>query len=797
MLLCVVVSFGTVFCDSADAQQQNVRPVDFNRDIRPILSDRCAACHGPDQSHREADLDVTSVDSLTAERDGHRVVNSEEPSSSLLIERIISQDQDIVMPPADSGKKLKSEEVALLRRWVEEGARWSPHWAYNVPVRDATATATKPAHEWIDALIVRQQKEEGIQPEQIAPSADVVTLIRRTSFDLAGLPPSPEDVVRLKENWSPEIYAAWVDALLASDASAERLTAYWLDLVRFADTCGYHGDQDHNISPYRDWVIDAFSQNMRFDDFTRAQLAGDLLPNSDTDTKIASGYNRMLQTSHEGGVQPREYLAIYGADRVRNVSIVWLGATMGCAQCHDHKYDPYTLKDFYALEAFFADLDEAQHFKVGDNSLPTKRPPELTVLTRRERDVLQQLQTKLAELKQQATREPDNQELAEKIRRLGFEIEDLNASARKTMISVAMAEPRTIRILPRGNWLDDSGEVVEPAVPAFLGSLSGLGRRANRLDLANWLTDPDDGVGLLTARVMVNRFWYLMFGAGLSPSLDDFGGQGIPPAHPALLDSLAVEFVDSGWNVRHLLKEIALTQAYQRSSDPIDGVAAVDPTNQWLTHQSSFRLPAEMVRDNALAVSGLLVRTVGGPSVKPYQPDGYYRHLNFPTRKYSASTDEQQWRRGVYVHWQRQFLHPMLKAFDAPTREECTARRPRSNTPLAALTLMNDPTFVEAARAFADRLLVFDGSGQAADDAERLDEAALLALSRKPDEEERRVLLSLLEMARKDFRSRPDAAAQLVQTGNSAPENESQVELAAWTTVCRALLNLDEATTRY
>ncbi|MCA9058640.1 MAG: PSD1 domain-containing protein, partial [Planctomycetaceae bacterium] len=683
-MLAIFALMSVLFAASASAQDSDsVPPVDFNREIRPILSDRCAACHGPDQQHREADLDVTSLESLTADREGRFIVKAEDASSSLLMERVTSSDPDLQMPPPDSGKELGPEEIALLKRWIDEGARWSPHWAWAAPVRDVEAPAGQPAHTWIDRLVTRRQQEEGYDGSQVAPPADPITLIRRTSFDLTGLPPSSAEVNHLLKDWSPATYERWVDGLLESDACAERLTMYWLDLVRYADTCGYHGDQDHNISPYRDWVIDAFSRNMPFDDFTRAQLAGDLLFNADDDTRTASGYNRMLQTSHEGGVQPKEYLAIYGADRVRNVSSVWLGATMGCAQCHDHKYDPFTMKDFYSLESFFADLDEAQHFKVGDNSLPTKRPPEIKVLTRREREQLAQLEQKRSELQQQAAARPNDEELAGQLTQLGFAIEDLQASARLTMISVGMKEPRTIRILPRGNWLDDSGEVVEPAVPAFLGKLTVDGRRANRLDLANWLVDADQGVGLLTSRVMVNRLWALLFGAGLSPSLDDFGGQGIPPTHPELLNSLAVEFVDRHWDVRHILKQIVLSKAYQRSSEPQPSTLPSDPQNRWLTHQASFRLPAEMIRDNALAVSGLLVRQVGGPSARPYQPVGYYRHLNFPTRTYVASPDEQQWRRGVYMHWQRQFLHPMLKAFDAPTREECTARRPRSNTPLA------------------------------------------------------------------------------------------------------------------
>ncbi|MEK6233941.1 MAG: DUF1549 and DUF1553 domain-containing protein, partial [Planctomycetales bacterium] len=402
----------------------------------------------------------------------------------------------------------------------------------------------------------------------------------------------------------------------------------------------------------------------------------------------------MLQTSHEGGVQAKEYLAIYAADRVRNLSSVWLGGTMGCAQCHDHKYDPYTMKDFYSIAAFFADVDEAQHFKRGSNSLPTARPPEIKVLTKRERGRIAELEKRITE--SQESKPPETARIEESRR----EIARIRKSARTTMITVAIA-PREMRILPRGNWLDDSGPAVTPAVPEFLGVVRRDGSRATRLDLANWLTDSKQGVGGLTARVFANRFWYLFFGTGLSNSLDDFGGQGEPPAHPELLDALAMEFQENDWDVKQLVKRIVMSRAYRQSSLESKAMRVRDPGNRLFVRQSRFRLSAESVRDAALSVSGLLVLDYGGASVKPYQPANYYRHLNFPTRKYSHHTDQRQWRRGVYMHWQRQFLHPMLRAMDAPSREECTAVRPRSNTPLAALTLLNDPTFVEAARAFA------------------------------------------------------------------------------------------------
>ncbi|MDA0587234.1 MAG: PSD1 and planctomycete cytochrome C domain-containing protein [Planctomycetota bacterium] len=785
-------------------------PVDFSRDIRPILSDRCFHCHGPDASKREGELRLDQ-----APKTDRLIVVNGQPEKSLLWERIISADPEMRMPPVESGKPLKPEEIALIRKWIEQSGNWSDHWAFLIPIRTLPATH-EDRRNIVDRLLEERFKAEGVQP---APEADRVTLIRRVSFDLTGLPPTPEEVDTFVNDDSPEAWEKVVDRLLASEAYGERMAVYWLDLVRYADTVGYHGDQDHNSSPYRDWVIDAFIDNMPFDQFTRTQLAGDLLPEAGTDELIATGYNRLLQTSHEGGVQAKEYLAMYAADRVRNLSAVWLGGTLGCAQCHDHKFDPYTTRDFYSMAAFFADIDEVDHLTRGSNSLPTRRMPEIKVHTKRERarlaeltGIIEKTTKELASDDSASDLSPESKtELEQKLASAKAEHAAITKAARLAMITKSV-KPREMRVLPRGDWLNDSGEVVQPSIPHFLGTIDRP-ERATRLDLANWLTNHKGGIGLLTARVFANRFWYLMFGRGLSRSLDDFGGQGEPPTHPRLLDRLAFEFVDSGWNVKSQMKLLAMSDAYRRSSvypaTPSPALRAPSPpeggegtksgvdlktrAEKLFAVQSRSRLPAEMVRDNALAVSGLLVQQIGGASVKPYQPAGYYRHLNFPTRTYSHHTDVRQWRRGLYVHWQRQFLHPMMKAFDGPRREECTAQRAKSNTPLAALTLLNDPTFVEAARAFATRILDAGGSS----DDERLDVAFRLALSRKPDEFESQILTRLLAESRKGFSASKESAQQLVSTGQAPVDNtHSAAELAAWTTVARAILNLNETNTR-
>lgn len=758
--------------------------IDFNRDIRPLLSENCYECHGPDSAAREADLRFDREESAKGDRGGYFVISPGEVDASELVSRITSDDESMRMPPPESKKNLTAKQIDLLKRWIAEGAPWSPAWSYVEPRWWEVPNVTHAdwPRNWIDSFVLARLESEGLSPSE---RADPVTLVRRLSFDLTGLPPSPETVRAYVANPTEDAYEKLVDKLLASPHYGERMAQMWLDLVRFADTVGYHGDQTHNIWPYRDYVIYSFNENMPFDQFTREQLAGDLLPDCTEDQLVASGCNRLLQTSHEGGVQLKEYRAIYLADRVRNVSQVWMGATMGCAQCHDHKYDPYTTRDFYSMGAFFADVDDEDHLLHGADSSPTTRKPEMEVLGIYQRQHLEHLEQQIA-----------NAEAAgdtEQADRLRAEYEKLSADKSLTMYTRAI-KPRIVRVLARGNWQDESGGIVAPAVPEFLGKVKCNGERATRLDLAHWLTNGQGGAGGLTARVMVNRYWALLFGEGLARVLDDFGGQGEAPSHPQLLDNLAVEYLRSGWDTKHVLKLIVLSNAYRQTSAVGTELRKRDPLNILLARQNRFRLPAEMVRDTTLFVSGLLVDEIGGRSVKPFQPAGYYRHLNFPKRKYVQDTGPQQWRRGVYMHWQRQFLHPMLKAFDAPSREECTARRPRSNTALAALVLLNDPNSVEAARAFAAKILARDAE---ATDLERIAYAYYLAVSRTPDDREQQLLCTLLEESRSYYSTNSSAAQNLLHVGMAQIDSDAPgAELAAWTNVSRAILNMSETTTR-
>lgn len=823
------------------ASSATAEEIKFNRDIRPILSDKCFHCHGPDKETREAKLRLDT-------REGALKMDAIVPGDleeSELAYRITATDLDDLMPPPDSHKELSKKEIATLKQWIKEGAKYEGQWIYQAPVKvTPPKVAAGPVHTPIDQFIQARLAKESRKP---AAEAERMRLIRRLSFDLTGLPPTPDEVRAFVSDQRPDAYQQLVNRLLSSPAYGERMAVKWLDLVRYADTVGFHGDQNVSQSPYRDYVINAFNSNMPFDRFTREQLAGDLLPNPTLTQKVASGYNRLNMTTEEGGAQPKEYLAKYAGDRVRNASVVWLGATLGCAECHDHKFDPYTTKDFYSFAAFFADLEEVGKYGA------RRRPPEILVPTDEEQQQLDKLNAELPPLRKTFAQDtPDiakarEQWIAEARATIKAEenkkdktvkskipsnliphlkadkpnkqqldqlaahfrtITPLLESARTklkatedahkkltasipTMPISKTRKPRTMRVLPRGNWMDESGEVVLPAIPAFLGKLDPAegSERLTRLDLANWITSRENP---MAARVFVNNLWHQFFGTGISNVLSDLGNQGEPPSHPELLDWLAIEFMDSGWNVQHMVRLIVESHAYRQSSMPPADIREFDPYNRLLSVQSRRRLSAEMVRDNALQISGLLNPEIGGRSVNPYQPPGYYSQLNFPRRTYKHSTDDNQFRRALYSHWQRTFLHPALMAFDAPAREACTAQRPISNTPLQALVLMNDPSFVEAARHFAQRMIAEGG----ATTEERIRWAYIEALSRTPKRAESDVLRKIHQKHRAEYEASPADAKALLSVGLKPAETDQAAELAACTSVARIILNLHELITR-
>ena len=753
--------------------------IQFNRDVRPILASHCFACHGPDAATREADLRLDLEREAKAKRDPQIIV-ARNPSASALLMRVHSTDDDVVMPPVEYEKPLSAAQKQILTRWIEQGAPWDDHWSYVKPQKFKPPEVDRQwVHNALDHFIVEriEQLRGKLRP---SPIADRATLIRRLSFDLRGTPPSVSEVNAFVESGD---YEAVVDAMLASSQFGERMGMYWLDLVRYADTGGYHSDVPVPITPYRDYVIKSFNDNLPFDQFTREQLAGDLLPDPTQQQIIATGYNRLNKTTEEGGAQPGEYLTKSAADRVRTTSGTWLGLTLGCCECHDHKYDPFTTKDFYSFVACFADIDEKGVYS-------GRREPEIKVASAPQARQLEKLSAEIVRLELQMKGVLPIETLQQRIKELQQQQAAIEKQFVRTMITRSVS-PAEIRILPRGDWLDLSGPVVQAAVPEFFQPPpTAESKPVSRLDLANWITDESNP---LTSRVFVNRLWKLFFGRGLSARLDDLGVQGDWPTHPELLDYLAIGFMESGWNVKQTVKLIVMSRTYQQQSLVRPADRMLDPTNQWFARQSRWRLEAEFIRDNVLTVSGLLDKTIGGPSVFPYQPAGYWQYLNFPTRVWKADTGTNQYRRGLYTHWQRTFVHPAMLSLDAPTREECTASRSISNTPAAALTLLNDPTFLEAARALA--ALVIQQGGET--DREQIHWLFKRALSRDVSKSEREAIESLLEESRFHFQSNPQAAQQLQTNGQLvlAPSLDLN-EVSAWTMVCRVVLNLNETITR-
>jgi hypothetical protein len=833
-----IAAFATWRMTSSPSLPQPVLQVDadFSRDIRPILAARCFACHGPDERNRQAGLRLDTKEGLLGGAETSGVVTPGKPEESELFQRITAHAPERRMPPADFAKPLSDSDCAVVRRWIEQGARWKAHWAFapisrpkppQLPVQPALKNE-------VDHFIVQALAEHGLKS---SPAADPVTLVRRLSLDLTGLPPSIEEVDAFVANPDDAAYERVVDGLLASPHFGERMAIWWLDLVRYADSVGYQGDQPICVFPYRDYVIRSFNENKRFDQFTREQLAGDLLPEGTTEQKIASGYNRLGMMTCEEGALKKEYLARYAADRVRNLGGTWLGVTLGCCECHDHKFDPFTSRDFYSLEAFFADIDERGVYLDADKD--GDWGPRIEFATPAQKAERARLERKLAaaraaltasndkkaasakscekedcgappkEIREILTLAPEmrtdgqrdllakhiesscaSQPTRKRIAELQRALADLRAGIPSTLVTVA-APPRQIRLLPHGNWKDDTGPLMAPAFPEALTHSRPYEGRLTRVDLARWLLARDNP---LTARVLANRLWKLYFGAGLARTLDDHGTRGDAPSHPELLDWLAGQLVDSGWNLKYVVKLIVMSGTYRQSSQSSDSLRERDPDNRWLARQNRFRLDAEMVRDNALSISGLLAETLCGPSVRPLQPEGYWSYLVFPVREWRASAAEGRYRRSIYTHWQRQYLHPALLAFDAPTREECTASRPRSNTPLQALVLLNDPEFVEAAVVFAQRTLQQRGIRT----EERLEWAFRRALSRPPRVAERAVLTALLDSQLAEYRLRPKAADECLQiAGDAIGAGVDRIELAAWTNVSRAILNLHEAVTRY
>ncbi len=800
---------GAVLC----AQTPMQGDVRFNRDIRPILSNHCFQCHGPDLRSQKGGLRLDIWDRATGTTDsGRAAIVPGHPDQSSLMERVRSHDAESVMPPVETGKPLNVFQIQLLNDWIASGAEYEQHWAY-LPIQRPELPQPENA-AWgrneVDAFVLSRLEREQLQPSE---EADAATLFRRLSLDLTGLPPSVADVDAFVQELAQtnvtslaepsagkpaateafiddranEVYLRWVNQLLKSPHYGERMAVDWLDAARFADTNGYQVDRDREMYPWRDWVINAFNSNMPFDQFTLEQIAGDLLPNPSLSQRIATGFHRNHMLNEEGGVIPEEFLAEYCADRVETTATVWLGQTLNCARCHDHKFDPFTQRDFYGLYAFFHSISEGGIGNYGAN-IRRNAPPviqlpapeieqQIADLRREQDDIAKNLQSASGE----------HQILSERAKAIPGLIEALDLQIPTTLVMQELPEPRVTRILERGAY-SQLGDIVSAETPVVLPKLSA-GIPRNRLGLARWLTD---SANPLPARVTVNRFWQSIFGTGLVRTSEDFGTQGETPSHPELLDWLAAEFVSSGWDVQHILRLIVTSSTYRQSSRRTDEQQQHDPENRLLARGPRFRLQSEFIRDQALFVSELLVAKIGGPSVKPYHPQGLYEQITAGngTNVYVEGTGDDLYRRSMYTYWKRSVPNPAMLAFDSPFRETCNVRRTRTNTPLQALNLMNDQTYVEAARLLAVRILREGGPTSES----QVTLGFRLVLSRLPRLGELKILTSAYDRALQGLREDAAATEELLKAGATLVAFEGdRSALAAMTIVASTILNLDEA----
>ncbi|MEZ6032253.1 MAG: PSD1 and planctomycete cytochrome C domain-containing protein [Planctomycetaceae bacterium] len=790
-----------LLCPASAQSSDAIQPPQFETDVLPILKTRCIKCHGSDA--REGGLRLTSHRDLIHPNDsGIPAVIPGDSSHSELVRRITAVEDDVRMPP--KGEKLSDTEVQTLLDWIDSGAAWPndsetppQHWAYRKPIRPEIADNT--VHP-IDYFAARMLSQHG-SGLSLSPRELPARLLRRVYLDLIGLPPSPAEVEAFNADPSASHFAEIVDGLLASPRYGEKWARQWLDLARYADSNGYQADQFRSVWAYRDWVINAFNADMPFDQFTIEQLAGDLLPDATVEQKLATGFHRLTTCNVEAGVDPEENRTNQVADRVNTTATVWLGTTLECARCHNHKYDPFTQQDYYQLFAFFNNTPieveqtgEGVQFEVAGPVL------ELPVSEER-RSTAARLQSDLVEARQarnQHTAKPNLpktdadtvlKELNRKIEVLEQQLKQAQPPTSAVMTELSQARPSFI--MKRGDFLSP-GMHVDPATPTVLHELQ---REAttdsipNRLDLARWIVSPENP---LTARVTVNRWWAEFFGRGIVSTQEDFGTQSSPPSHPQLLDWLATELIENGWSMKHIHRQIVLSAVYQQSSLIHAGQLEADPFNRLLARGPRFRLSAETIRDNALAISGLLSTKMGGPPVYPPQPENIWRHVGRNAPIYQTDADEDRFRRGIYVVWRRSAPYPSFVNFDAPDRASCVVGRSRSNTPLQALTLMNDPAYVEMALSLAARI-VADQPDR--DVRTRITYAFRLCVARTPQAEEVDTVQSLWTQELERFTADEQQAEKLI-AHDRRQTHISIAEQAAWFSVANVLLNLDETITR-
>lgn len=729
--------------------------VDYNFHIKPLFSDRCFTCHGPDGEKREAELSLHTKDGLFASSPGDsskKIIVPGEPALSLLYQRISDTSAISIMPPIESNLILEPHEIALIEKWIQQGAKWKPHWAFTPPQKPAIPEDDGDgwAKNEIDHFLLASMQMQGLSPSE---AASPNKLIRRLSLDVNGIPPELEDVATFEQKPNADSYAQLVDKYLASTDHAERFTVWWLDLSRYADTNGYQDDLERQMWPWRDWVIHAFEENMSFDQFVTWQLAGDLLPDANLETILATGFNRNHKITQEGGVIDEEFLVDYVADRTVTTFTAFQAITMECARCHDHKYDPLSQKEFYQAFDFF-------------NRVPEKGRAEYNEFPKPFIKLTSQETTGI----------------------LAFVNAPDSALPVHPMVMEDEENLRTTHILNRGQY-DQPAEAVQQGTPASILPFTDQ-FAPNRLGLAQWLFDTKNP---LTARVIANRIWALYFQRGIVSTLDDFGNQGSLPTHPELLDWMATFLMESDWDLRALERKILTSAAYQQQANIKPLHREKDPGNIYLSHANSTRLSAELIRDQALSISGLLVDKVGGPPVKPYQPDGLWAEKTSGGgyMTYKQQHGEHLYRKSLYTYWKRTVPPPSMLVFDAPTRDICTVNRQHTNTPLQALVLLNDPQQLEAARKLAGN------SGPLDQPSEVIGQAFRRVLCRKPETEELNSLQDLFNEIRQDYSQRPSSADSLLSIGESPlPENAKKVDLAAMTIVVSTILNMNETITR-
>lgn len=770
------------------ARPGDVGDADLSAGVRSILSNNCFQCHGPDEAERQADLRLDDLGAALRELpSGVRAIIPGEPDESELIRRIRSSDDDVRMPPPEMGKQLSEREIDLLAEWIRHGAEGSQHWSYRplgrpaVPAVDPEGPNSDEFHaEWpsneIDNFVLRRLQQAGMGP---APELERAALARRLSLDLTGLPPTWEEVNQFVHDAEPGAVNRWVEYLLAQPSYGEHWARMWLDLARYADSAGYADDPPRTIWAYRDWVIRALNDNMPFDQFTIEQLAGDLLPEPTEEQLIATAFHRNTLTNNEGGTSDEEFRNVAIVDRVNTTMAVWMGTTMACAQCHNHKFDPISQEEYFQLFAIFNNTE--------DHDQRDERPL-LELWNDQKKDQQQSLQNEIAQLERDS--EPESKEYEAQLARAKKELDALTP---ETTVPIARElrgeQRRKTHIQLRGNFLN-LGKEVAPALPTMIQSSTAFRLPSDesppdRLALARWLVDANNP---LTARVIANRYWEALFGVGLVRTSEEFGAQGEAPSHPELLDWLASELVRLDWDIKAFLRLLVTSSTYRQSAAVTAEQFEDDPDNRLLARGPRFRLSAEMIRDQALAVSGLLSRKMYGPPVRPPQPALGLSAAFGGGVDWTASDGEDRYRRGIYTTWRRSSPYPSMSTFDAPNREVCTVRRERTNTPLQALVTLNDPVYVEAAQALARRL-----AAAASTTADGVQAGYRRCLSRDPSEQELDHVVLLFNQAQRRLANRPEAARQLATDPlGPLPADADPVVTAAWTVVANVLLNLDE-----